>query len=118
MSPDAQRIAIANAQFSGNCAIKMIGRPKPHHYMWGSNRLTTPDYLNDLNAMHEAEKVLTDRQRQKHGLFLQEILNEAIVGYVEDYQRQLAGLSRVSSATATQRAKAFLCAIGRWEDGE
>lgn len=24
-----------------------------------------PDYLNDLNAMHEAEKVLTDKQRDE-----------------------------------------------------
>lgn len=62
-----------------------------------------PDYLNDLNAMHEAEKVLTQAQ---------------------DYQYRASVLPAVCkdgsgmialTATAAQRAEAFLKTIGKWE---
>ena len=60
-----------------------------------------PDYCNDLNAMHEAEKVLTDDQRS---IF---------------YPRWLGGfMSRIGPiyATAYQRAEAFLRTLGKWEE--
>lgn len=113
MSPEAQRIAIAEACGWTDPRTGPYGRL----YMFKANSgigEQPPDYPTDLNAMHEAENVLTAYQRQKHGQQLQEILNEAVVGFVEDYARQLAGLSRVASATAAQRAEAFLRTIGKW----
>lgn len=65
-----------------------------------------PDYLNDLNAMHEAEKVLTLKR-------------------VSDYKEHLKRLTLenhnnaqgfVFHATAAQRAEAFLRTIGKWTD--
>jgi hypothetical protein len=73
-----------------------------------------PDYLNDLNAIHEAEKMLTTQQRIEHGKQLQEITSECVVGYVGDYHRELVGLSRVAGATAAQRAEAFLKTLNLW----
>jgi hypothetical protein len=58
-----------------------------------------PDYLSDLNAMHEAEKVLTLEQKSVYCLEL----NKLIYGMC---------------ATAAQRAEAFLKTLGLWEDGE
>jgi hypothetical protein len=74
------------------------------------------DYCNDLNAMHEAENKLTPFQRIKHGHFLQEILNEAVVGFVSNYESELKSLSRVASATARQRAEILLRTLGKWEE--
>jgi len=78
-----------------------------------------PDYRNDLNAMHAAESTLTDEQRIKFGYLLCEIalstpddppnfdLSELSpkcwIGIVE--------LSIVISATARQRAEAFIKTI-------
>jgi hypothetical protein len=60
-----------------------------------------PDYCTDLNAMHEAEKVLTDDQREVF------------------YPRNLGAWQRpfnVIYATARQRAEAFLRVLGKWEE--
>lgn len=53
-----------------------------------------PDYLNDLNAMHEAEEVLTNEQWWLFVEFLTEIRG--------------GGVALCISATARQRAEAFL----------
>ena len=59
----------------------------------------TPDYLNDLNAMHEAENdVLTTAQMTTMGQYLHQRLG------------MLWGF-----ATASQRAEAFLRTIDKWE---
>jgi hypothetical protein len=58
-----------------------------------------PDYLNDLNAIHEAEKVLNNVQRERYRTEL--VYSQA---------------GRDVFATAAQRAEAFLRTIGKWED--
>lgn len=61
----------------------------------------TPNYCEDLNAMHEAEKSLTDDQREVF------------------YPRNLGAWQRpfnVIYATARQRAEAFLRTLGKWEE--
>jgi hypothetical protein len=67
-----------------------------------------PDYLNDLNAMHEAEKVLTPEQRVQYRIWL--ILNsdgrKAVFPSVE---------AAMCHATAAQRAEAFLGTLGLWK---
>ena len=52
-----------------------------------------PDYLNDLNAIHEAEAILTQRQRERYCSFLKRF-----------------GISNygMCCATAAQRAEAFV----------
>jgi hypothetical protein len=60
-----------------------------------------PDYLNDLNAMHEAEKVLQNQ----------------FTTLEETYWRNLAYVKpHPIYATAAQRAVAFLRTLGKWEE--
>ncbi len=65
-----------------------------------------PDYFNDLNAMHEAEKVLTESQQMPYRTAL--FCTEEV-----DYS-----YFKLIHATAAQRAEAFLRTIGKWEDSE
>jgi hypothetical protein len=69
-----------------------------------------PDYCNDLNAMHEAEKVLTDVQSTFYWKTLSELVNNT-VGH--DFDNQFECIH----ATAAQRAEAFLRTINKWEGG-
>lgn len=70
----------------------------------GQWRKTIPDYFNDLNAMHEAEKTLTDDQYVT--------FNNTLADMCE---REQDGVypTRMVSATAAQRAEAFLITIGK-----
>lgn len=82
-----------------------------------------PDYLNDLNAMHEAEKLLGygDHAKPPPTLYincLYEVLDRA-------NQHEAGGLEVLSDreittllihATAAQRAEAFLRTLGKWKD--
>jgi hypothetical protein len=63
---------------------------------------TERDYERDLNAMHEAEKVLTEREKQLYATWFM------------DYDT--GDLCKTIHATAAQRAEAFLRAIGKWEE--
>jgi len=71
-----------------------------------------PDYLNDLNAMHEAEKVLTEEQDLEYSEALEQVVEGRFVtNNAED-------MRRLRSATAAQRAEAFLRTIGKWEEAK
>lgn len=61
------------------------------------------NYCNNLNAMHEAENMLS--HDQYHTGYKQTLAT--LVG--------ISGNMRVPSATARQRAEAFLKTIGKWE---
>ena len=114
MNTDAQRIAIAEA-----CGWKYIDNDPDQYPYWlapkGDWRYgdlldaelfpkAFPDYLNDLNAMHGAEKVLD--QNFNYHLTLTKICT----GYgVREF------LGSAIQATAAQRAEAFLRTIGKWE---
>jgi hypothetical protein len=93
MKPEQQRIAIAEA-----CGWTGISN-------WGAGGINgkhpkepwtevIPDYLNDLNAMHEAEKKLPD------------VLFVRYANWIPP------------CATAEARAEAFLRTLGKWEDAE
>lgn len=60
-----------------------------------------PDYLSDLNAMHEAEKILNTNQA---------------ADYCELLRPIICGCWRLVHATAAQRAEAFLKTLGLWEE--
>jgi hypothetical protein len=68
-----------------------------------------PYYPKDLNAMHEAEKIFDKTQRSKYANELHDVIlteeNED-----DDTEIDFAWLS----ATAAQRAEAFLRTVGRW----
>jgi hypothetical protein len=124
MTPEKQRIAIAEA-----CGWKWVGSPEqvaatygftmPEKWVVDSNGKlqfphNTPDYLNDLNAMHEAEEILTDQQ---HNRFRKHLAH--VVGERESPSYSTPGWRRrYVSATARQRAEAFLKTIGKWEDSQ
>ena len=61
-----------------------------------------PDYIDDLNAMHEAEKVLSHEQLESYIFEMHENIRH---NHIERY---------VVTATAAQRAEAFLRTIGKW----
>lgn len=66
-----------------------------------------PDYLGDLNAMHEAEKMMTKDQWLSYPI---NVLQAAKDGtFVIDIN-----MKTVAHATAAQRAEAFLRTIGKW----
>ena len=68
-----------------------------------------PNYCTDLNAMHEAEKVLTIPQEKEYFFSLKQSVGDLI------WYRSTC---RNYRATARQRAEAFLRTLGKWEEGE
>lgn len=118
MSPEAQRIAIAEA-----CGIDDIRNSEPWA-LWDNeprirlvgdiNHYTEeiPYYLNDLNAMHEAERTLLFSERKRFRGILQVVMVKEIGPGV------LAAIEECVHATAAQRAEAFLRTIGKWEEGK
>lgn len=110
MTPEQQRIAIAVA--CGWTDTQIINGK------YGQSDV--PDYLNDLNAMHDAEEHaihnLMDadewgeygmllKRSHPHGLFLN--------GEVDYHD-----LATILHATAAQRAEAFLRTIDKWEESK
>jgi hypothetical protein len=93
MTPEEQRIAIAEA-----CGWKTGYRdPEAWHPL--------PDYLNDLNAMHEAKKTLNLHQQ---------------TDYVRNLMLQNKDFPMTNAffATARQQAEAFLHAIGKLKEAK
>ena len=120
MNKEKQRIAIA--EFCGwrqsrNCKDKFFpptAKPWPNEGCFACPT-ELPDYLNDLNAMHEAEKGLTAHQWEvMFSLLIKIRWRDASEEERKGSGNQLA-LSP-ARATAEQRAEALLKTIGRWED--
>ncbi len=110
MKTEAQRIAIAEA-----CGFKKISLPTtqnwgegatPNKEWWYVHQL--PDYLTDLNAMHEAEKVLTLGQRITYAHQIGVVLSGGSVG------RAIPNWWFIHEATAAKRAEAFLKVLNLW----
>jgi hypothetical protein len=112
VTPEAQRIAIAEAcgwtQIESCTCCDGVSRgyqPTP-----GAHKKHLPDYLNDLNAMHDAEKVLTNEQDLEYSEALEQVVKGRFVtNNAED-------MRRLRSATPAQRAEAFLRTIGKWRE--
>lgn len=70
-------------------------------------------YDEDLNAMHEAEKALTnsDDDIGSRWRFVEELIDITRAESMEVHREVFA----VVNATAAQRAEAFLRTIGKWE---
>lgn len=112
MSPQAQRIAIAEA-----CGWINQGKRKGvpalnHRWAKPDGRIYSgelPDYLNDLNAMHEAEQILTGSQQMQYADLLSRTTTEGHVDFCDVLYASI-------HATAAQRAEAFLRTIGQWKE--
>ena len=68
-----------------------------------------PDYLGNLNAMHNAEEILDSQQINRYGEFLM----CAYTGFHDVWT--ITAYRRSVHATAEHRAKAFLQALGLYE---
>ena len=66
-----------------------------------------PDYLNDLNAMHEAVKSLPQNLKPRYFACLCAVVSGAVA---------LHGYSEATEATAAQRAEAFLRTLNQWNE--
>jgi hypothetical protein len=102
MTKEQQRIAIAETcgwkwerLWTGELHGKPVGEQGPFREV--------PDYLNDLNAMHEAEKTLNQKLAAEYARMLTSI------AWQSD-QPTFAPMT----ATAAQRAEAFLRTIEKW----
>lgn len=146
MSPEAQRIAIAEAL--GWVWYRMPGHPDDarrhrclflpavHEYEGQSPRWLiradgtesianmaymakegmVPDYLNNLNAMAQAEDTLLNEQRRTYVELLIAVHPLHYDFRTSDDSRMAAYM--IVSATAAQRAEAFLRTLGRWVDNK
>jgi len=114
MKPEQQRIAIAEA-----CGWKLEGIWWTHISIPNKTIEVCPDYLHDLNAMHEAERVLDGSDWSKYTIELRRIIVREC-NRAECYHPNYDGVSDFwfYHATAAQRAEAFLRTIGKWEDGK
>lgn len=115
MKAEAQRIAIAEAcgwtdvaeryESNGWDFTGLHPLHTPH-----SNRHFVPDYLSDLNAMHEAEKVLNTDQQLRYG--------NDLIDVCDRDRPKAANTFNLFRATAAQRAEALLRTLEKWEDGK
>jgi len=119
MTPEQQRIAIAEAcgwvhrpehdvEFNtpaGRVAPESWRIDYPNGDCTVACEQGLPDYLNCLNAMHEAEKILKPGQDIATYLVTLCSITKQATGYVSP-----------TFATSSQRAEAFLRTIGKWKD--
>ena len=114
MKQELQRIKIAEA--CGWRRNGTIGQSRYPAWSHSDGRRVTlvnlPRYLYDLNAMHDAEKVLTLEHEVD--------FYNTIAGIVQrGCDRTPPNLSfLILHATASQRCEAFLRTLGLWEEGE
>ena len=94
MTPEQKRIAIAEA-----CPV-VVCKNISGQYVWRENQSRFFDPFADLNAMHEAEKVLISRN----------------ICELRDYVHKLHSATNgwPSFATAAQRAEAFGLTLELW----
>jgi hypothetical protein len=130
MKPEEQRIAIAEA-----CGTHQVVRiPFDHgvttHITDTNGRIRTirqiddgprneayphdwiplADYLNSLDAMHEAWLTISPYQKDR----FESELHSVVIGLAEFNRNDDAGW--ITNATATQRAEAFLKTLNLWKD--
>jgi hypothetical protein len=106
MSPDKQRIAIAEACGWVRGRGNIVRNPSNVFSRSGekAHKDSLPDYLNDLNAMHEAEEIQGFHK-----------LNDAAWEYRTKLQGIVVPPALLYAATAAQRAEAFLRTLNLWK---
>lgn len=107
MTPEAQRIAIAEA-----CGWKQITHEDKNRFWYLNGEITyeqPPFYCGDLNAMHDAERLLV---ADCHDRF-----RDALKAICLDWWMDKKHYTPFPEcATAAQRSEAFLRTINKWSD--
>ena len=109
MNNKEQRIAIATAcgwkhEYIFGNGVDDYVYVDPSGKCWTDIPPHLPEYLTDLNAMHEAEKLLPDKDA--YGIHLRRIV-----------QQQSGEIYfKTFCATAAQRAEAFLRTLNLWKE--
>lgn len=125
MTSEQKRIAIAEAcgWMKGRANVNPDLSPADGFWLGGKFHVgisALPDYFNDLNAMHDAEEMLTTpEQRYNFISILYDIVNNFIPDEVDDYVPDYWEVSSVQvfphlHATAAQRAEAFGLTLKLW----
>ena len=121
MKPEQQRIAIAEACGWTRCEyVESIGLAKgfpplnnpPSYGTYENGMAQLPDYLNDLNAMHEAEQTFWQKYWESRYDFVDKLAR--IISPTHGHHLQ-SGLDLLD-ATAAQRAEALSRTINQWEE--
>jgi len=109
MSPNEQRIAIAEACGWTNIREREFGRGLVGEHPTIKTHAGIDDYLNDLNACHEMEKHLGQLRSGIYSCELRKIISKfnSEPPYVNSFEWH---------ATAAQRCEAFLKTLGLWRD--
>ena len=81
--------------------------PEGHYHPDNPIGQTKPDYLNDLNACHEMEKVLTEKGVNAWWSY---------VAFINRHNPRPFGTETAVHATAPQKCEAFLRTLGLWEE--
>ena len=123
MTPEAQRIAIAEAcgwkdispcdtkRFDGTKShVDYLGTPPPPR----AARRWLPDYLNDLNAMHTVEMACANQLGDSYAKWIRWAIHRDAQLETKNQVLRVATW-RNYCANAAQRAEAFLRTIGKWE---
>ncbi len=125
MNKEKQRIAIAKAcgwEFQGDdeFEIKTAKWSTKDRWALGPDEelrfiLHIPDYLNDLNAMHEAWREMIWSSEARGCRLYHDIMRDNLRSIVHRDKLKL-GFCSISNATAAQRAEAFLKTLGLWDE--
>jgi hypothetical protein len=120
MSPEKQRIKIAEAcgwteiQWSELINPRIAIENKQFCRDTEQFRcLWLPNYLNDLNAMHEAEKVMTDKQKENYPINLARVIRHQLG--IDD-GKSIYHWKFSTFATAAQRAEALGLTLNLWTE--
>jgi len=118
MTPEKQRIIIAEACGWKNLRIERLAGGShvlgkcPRDYTSSHGFSSPPDYLNDLNAMHEALSYVSKHNPEWRWEMFSYRLNEVLDRYHYDCD------GPVFLATAAQIAEASLKTLDLWEESK
>ena len=135
MKPEEQRIAIAKAcgfkitrtEYDAGGGIERVWADTPDSWSGKDVRPWLPDFIGDLNTCAEMEKSLTGELEQYNYMnLLNDIANDYGLDelvepgeYIPNYwETSVTTTFKHITASAAQRAEAFLRAKGLWKEAE
>jgi hypothetical protein len=109
-----EQINIAIAEACGRAQ-----RPDGNWYPIGSTvgSAGIPNCCNDLNAMHESERVALKTHARYYSRALMAVCNRHPTGCTTDWDTACTDLAELCNATARQRSEALLKTLGKWREG-
>lgn len=119
MKPEEQRIAIAEACGWTGLNIKparMAEVTRIEGLKDGKYPCYVPDYLNDLNAMHKAEKTVFSAKPGHYDRYFVNMLRMVLDMDDSNGMLDLRDAFQLTQASAVQHAEAFLRTINKWKD--